>query len=385
MTKIKTPAYSLSGIRIEKFKGIKQLKISELPADAPWIFLTGENGFGKTSVLQALAIGLYGFESHTFEFARIDQPVFLRVNIFNRQTGQFETFQPKIEKRGFKNLCCYGSSRLDMHAESSTSSDGSDSPTISLFETRTLLNNIEHQISRWYFKRDDEEFSNKYRFVTKILKDLLHLKKIEIIKKTDEVLYYEKDPEGLAYGALPSKSLAAGYRSIIAILGDMILRLFDTQPGIYDPSQLKGIVIIDELDLHLHPKWQKKLPSLFSKIFPEIQFIASTHSPIPLLGAPKGSVFLKVNRTVEEGITVERLEHLENQVTDMLPNTILTSPIFGLQEIFPSQHHHQSRIRTEDTYDEMQFNDKVEERLKSFLDSEKEKELEATFKPKPAK
>lgn len=377
--------YSLNGIRIEKFKGIKQLEISELPADAPWIFLTGENGFGKTSVLQALALGLYGFEKHTFEIARINHPQMLQVDIFNQQTGesesfQVESFQPKSYKNRFESLCCYGSSRLDMQAESSTISD---SPTISLFETRTLLKNIELQISRWYFKKEDEEFKNKYRFVTKILKDLLHLKKIEIDKKTDEVLYYEKDPEGLAYGALPSKSLAAGYRSIIAILGDMILRLFDTQPGIYDPSQLKGIVIIDELDLHLHPKWQKKLPSLFSKIFPEIQFIASTHSPIPLLGAPKGSVFLKVNRTVEEGITVERLEHLENQVTDMLPNTILTSPIFGLQEIFPSGHHHQRRIRTEDTCDEMQFNDKVEERLKSFLDSEKEKELEATFKSKP--
>jgi predicted ATP-binding protein involved in virulence len=71
---------------------------------------------------------------------------------------------------------------------------------------------------------------------------------------------------------------------------------------------LAGIVIIDELDLHWHPKMQREIPQLLSKIFPKVQFIASTHSLVPLLGAPENSVLLKVNRTKEEGITIEKVD-----------------------------------------------------------------------------
>lgn len=71
---------------------------------------------------------------------------------------------------------------------------------------------------------------------------------------------------------------------------------------------MAGIVIIDELDLHWHPKMQREIPKLLSSIFPKVQFIASTHSLVPLLGAPENSVLLKVNRTKEAGITAERVD-----------------------------------------------------------------------------
>ncbi len=65
-----------------------------------------------------------------------------------------------------------------------------------------------------------------------------------------------------------------GFRSIIAMVGDMMIRLFKSQPTITNPSELAGIVIIDELDLHWHPKMQREIPQLLSKIFPKVQFIA---------------------------------------------------------------------------------------------------------------
>jgi len=189
-------------------------------------------------------------------------------------------------------------------------------------------------LSRWYFKRDvDPEYETKYKTVVALFKKLLNLLDIILDKKTDKVLYTEKAPNGKGYPPLPSEQLASGYRSIIYMVGDMILKLFDTQPGVWDTKDLKGIVIIDELDLHFHPKWQKRLPGLLSKIFPRIQFIASTHSPIPVLGAPGHSVFLKVNRTGSEGITVERLESVEKQLPDLSPNTLLSSPLFGFRDI----------------------------------------------------
>lgn len=71
---------------------------------------------------------------------------------------------------------------------------------------------------------------------------------------------------------------------------------------------LAGIVLIDEIDIHLHPKWQKRVPLILAENFPKLQFIVTTHSPIPLLGAPKGSRIYVVNRKVKEGISIERMD-----------------------------------------------------------------------------
>lgn len=331
------PSYAVKWFKIENFKGIKSLEVENLPESAPWIFLTGENGYGKTCVLQALAMGIYGTESHTFQFGKQSPPVAIDIKITDTQNGSVlsghsTTSGNVVEQMQVLDcITCYGSARLD---SSSESSQKEMSPTLSLFDSRTLLENIELKLSRWYFKTHDTEYQTKYKKVTNILKKLLDLKAIKVDKKSDKVLYIEKDRKGKSYSPLPSKQLAAGYRSIICMIGDMILRLFETQPDTFDPAELKGIILIDELDLHLHPIWQKRLPGLLSKIFPRIQFIVSTHSPIPLLAAPPDSVFLKVNRCESTGITIERLEQLEKQLPDLLPNTILTSPAFGFQEMW---------------------------------------------------
>ncbi|MCP4152148.1 MAG: AAA family ATPase [bacterium] len=280
------PIYALHTLRIEGFKGIKSLEVSNLPDNAPWIFLTGENGYGKTCVLQGLAIAL------AQDITPSHSP-YLKVQNGGAKTwhsyynNQEQSIQSATFGNPFKWLACYGSSRLDVYKEGSTYEK---SVTLSLFDSTTLLENIELKMSRWYFKRDvSPEYGKKYDAVVAIFKELLNLQDITVDEKTDDIIYTEKASEG-TYPALPAKQLAAGYRSIIYMIGDMILKLFDTQPDVYDPGELKGIVIIDELDLHFHPKWQKRLPHLLSKIFPRIQFIASTHSPIPVLGAPANSV-----------------------------------------------------------------------------------------------
>ncbi|MCP4217212.1 MAG: AAA family ATPase [bacterium] len=286
------PFFALDSFRMKNFKGIKQLEIGNLPANAPWIFLTGENGYGKTCVLQGLAITLMkSEEQHTWPYlkdgAQEDGGVGFKLNYHDNGKDTIE------EGGSFKWFACYGSSRLDTYSESSTADK---SPTKSLFDSRTLLENIEYQLSRWFFKKDvAPEFETKYNTVVALFKELLDLSDMTVDKKTDKVLYTEKAPDGKGYPPVPFGQLAAGYRSTICMVGDMILKLFESQPGVFDPKELKGFVLIDELDLHFHPKWQRRLPRMLSKAFPRIQFIASTHSPIPVLGTPKHSVLLKVN------------------------------------------------------------------------------------------
>jgi predicted ATP-binding protein involved in virulence len=76
------------------------------------------------------------------------------------------------------------------------------------------------------------------------------------------------------------------------MIGDMMLCLFEQQIEVVDPAELAGIVLIDEIDIHLHPKWQKRVPEILHENFPKVQFIVSTHSPIPLLGALREVEFM---------------------------------------------------------------------------------------------
>lgn len=78
---------------------------------------------------------------------------------------------------------------------------------------------------------------------------------------------------------LALNQLSDGERSFIAILGDMVRRLALANPDLNDPLQGHGVVLIDELELHLHPKWQREIVQKLRETFPNIQFIGTTHSP----------------------------------------------------------------------------------------------------------
>ena len=73
--------------------------------------------------------------------------------------------------------------------------------------------------------------------------------------------------------------LSDGERSFVAILTDLCRRLTLANPGLPDPLQGKGVVLIDELELHLHPTWQREIVEKLRTTFPGLQFIGTTHSP----------------------------------------------------------------------------------------------------------
>jgi predicted ATP-binding protein involved in virulence len=151
----------------------------------------------------------------------------------------------------------------------------------------------------------------------------------------------------------------------------MINRFTKTQ-SVENFSALKGIVIIDEFDTHLHPKYQKLFVQKLTELFPKIQFIVSTHSPIPLLGAPANSVIINVSRTREEGI---KAELLDIDFSVLTPNAILSSPIFGFQDLIPDSKSDDKMIRTEDTFQEVEFNDQLKKNIDEYLTADRQKEL----------
>ena len=73
--------------------------------------------------------------------------------------------------------------------------------------------------------------------------------------------------------------LSDGQKALISLVGDLTLRLVSLNPHLANPREAQGIVVIDEIDLHLHPKWQQIIPNALSRAFPNLQFILTTHSP----------------------------------------------------------------------------------------------------------
>lgn len=78
---------------------------------------------------------------------------------------------------------------------------------------------------------------------------------------------------------LSINQLSDGEKCLLAMVGDIARRLAIANPSLDDPLQGEGIVLIDEIELHLHPKWQRKIIPDLTRTFPNCQFIVTTHSP----------------------------------------------------------------------------------------------------------
>ena len=94
------------------------------------------------------------------------------------------------------------------------------------------------------------------------------------------------------HGVLPISALSDGIRTMIALVADIAYRCVSLNPHLSDKAaQLTpGIVLIDEIDMHLHPKWQQKVVDLLRTAFPSIQLIVSTHSPHVLSTVDRESI-----------------------------------------------------------------------------------------------
>ncbi len=79
--------------------------------------------------------------------------------------------------------------------------------------------------------------------------------------------------------------LSQGEKSLMALVGDIARRLATLNPGLENPLHGDGIVLIDEIDLHLHPQWQRGIIQRLRDTFPNCQFLLATHSPLVISDA----------------------------------------------------------------------------------------------------
>jgi len=94
--------------------------------------------------------------------------------------------------------------------------------------------------------------------------------------------------------------LSSGEKMMLSLVVDIARRLAIANPSLENKLEGEGIVLIDEVDLHLHPQWQRKLLPALTHTFPNIQFIVTTHSPQVLSHVSKESVFLLEDNKISD-------------------------------------------------------------------------------------
>ncbi|MDB9483769.1 AAA family ATPase, partial [Dolichospermum circinale CS-537/05] len=108
--------------------------------------------------------------------------------------------------------------------------------------------------------------------------------------------------------------------------GDLIWRLMQAFPDLEDPTQASGVVLIDELDIHLHPYWQRQIAGWLRNIFPHLQFVIATHSPLIAAGGGEDALTLRLE-LVDGEVQVKQVDNIAAYDADY----ILRSPAFGLE------------------------------------------------------
>jgi HEAT repeat protein len=141
-----------------------------------------------------------------------------------------------------------------------------------------------------------------------------------------EIVRAESAPVVHLYGhPTRLRDLSDGYASFLALLGHLSGHGLAALNWGLDPTRVAGVLLVDELDLHLHPNWQRRVLTDLTRLFPRLQVIATSHSPLVAGSAPAESLVVFRRR----GAAIKVLTGLK-LATGLRADQILTSDLFGL-------------------------------------------------------
>ncbi|QAT87239.1 hypothetical protein EJ065_5706 [Corallococcus coralloides] len=130
---------------------------------------------------------------------------------------------------------------------------------------------------------------------------------------------------------VPATWLSQGYQSTIAWIADLIGQMYLDIGEAVPLEDMEGIVLIDELDLHLHPTWQVTLVPVLKRVFPRMQFIVTTHSPMLLPAFERHEiVMLRFN---EQGDVVAEESPASPK---LMTGSEIYSSFFNIQKLYPN-------------------------------------------------
>ena len=344
----------LSSIKLKNFKVFEDETIF---FDKNLTVLVGKNGVGKSSVLEAISIVF------TWLIAGIKN---------KKEQGEF------ISEKQVRNNC--DKSEITSLFENNTSIriNYSTSNTYSIWDTVSLFNKykdsipifVNYGVERAFSVKETDKkpkldfdifsayddavdslanfthFFDWYRYKEDIenesLRDGLGLdRELEIVREAISTfmpgfnnLRIRRNPERMTIDkegqTFSINQLSDGEKTYIALVGDLCKRLILANPTLENPLLGEGIVLIDELDLHLHPQWQKEIATRLCETFPNIQFIVTTHSPLVI-----NSVKTKHIRIID--IENGKANVFESEYSYGLPVSIVLEDVMGISNELPKE------------------------------------------------
>lgn len=381
-------------IVLKNIRGFSELNFDlARPGDkyAGWTVFTGDNGSGKTTLLKAIAVGLVGKDtsrslqlsfnrwirdgaaqeesSIQLEIVRCEEDELVETGrapatIFSakialKNGGKETTLHAEIpdsvknrktyqtpdrtiwssEARGWFS-CGYGPFRRVFGA-SPEATRQMVAPTTERFVTMFQEAASLAEVDQWMRNLKHKELENKdaekeqLALVMELLRDDLMPNRITVDRVDSDGLWL-KDQNGvqLAWG-----EMSDGYRAAAALLADIVRHLIGTYglEGLTEKTvdgktviKRSGVVLIDEIDAHLHPQWQREIGFWLKRHFPNIQFLVTTHSPIICQAADQNGLFVLPEPGSENNPGPLSDEDYRKVIASR-PDTILLTPAFGLQ------------------------------------------------------
>lgn len=315
---------------------------------APWLVLLGENGVGKSTILRALALALVELTTARFLVENAPSP-FLRKNC---PEGRVEVTLDGIiftsdisvvdrRERAYSRsnngperppLFAYGCARGS--AASGEKAPPDDRPiysVLTLFDDSARLTPAKTWLTSLYAnaRAHEDEPDNRhaalYETVIATLCDLLP--GVDDIKVDGDGPWFQGPKVG---ERVPLGALSDGYITTIGWIVDLLYRWVKRAQALDEPlvpgfnRHMHGVVLVDEIDLHLHPSWQIELIPTVRRAFPRLSFVVTTHNPLTVMGARAGEV---VVLRAENG-SIRAIQH------DIPPgiraDQVLTGEWFGL-------------------------------------------------------
>jgi SMC domain protein len=294
-----------------------------------WTVLLGENNTGKTNVLRALALlppQKINFRTEAdSEFNEACVPLGLLkspdATVIAQIGGQEWGFAPG--ERAYAStpvdlhLYGYGVSRYPART---ALSEREARPGETLFESSARLLDFQE----WLLQLDysQKSGSEKSRKRLQKMHDLVSSDLFPGV--TDFAFKKDGNNEHVVVvfaagkdGDVRFEELGFGYQTSLTWLADLCKRMFELYPEAENPLHEEAVVLVDELDLHLHPKWQRDIVPTLSKVFPRVQFIVTTHSPHVLQSMADVNLYVLRRDETSGEITVER-----SDVTDFTGWTV---------------------------------------------------------------